>query len=379
MRRFLKGWRFVRPLYSAQRPRSALACLGSAVLCLYACGNTLVNETSDETQCPGGVIGDVTAAPEITIVEASDALGDIFVRGVASNVDAGRARVVLWAKTDIWYVQPFTDQPFTTICSDGTWRNAMHPWDRAVALLVDESYAAGSTRFTHPSEDLGVLSWDEWPEPRPDRTLEFSGYTWHVKRADVPAGPGPNYFWDSEDDVRVDGGDLHLTVNQRDGRWYSTEVFLDRPLGHGVYTFGTTTDMTSLGDHTVAAGFLYETTDREIDVEFSKALIATPDVGQYVVQPYARPGNLRLFPMLDGATTHRIEWREDRIEFTSWNGLGDAPPDSALFIDHWVYTGSDIPPPGDERFRFNVWLFDGIPPATGVGDAFAVRFFRHEP
>jgi hypothetical protein len=50
-------------------------------------------------------------------------------------------RVVIYAKTDIWYVQPFTESPLTTIdpatCS---WESQTHPWDKLAIFLVPRNY-----------------------------------------------------------------------------------------------------------------------------------------------------------------------------------------------------------------------------------------------
>lgn len=33
-------------------------------------------------------------------------------------------------------------------------------------------------------------------------------------------------------------------------------------------------------------------------------------------------------------------------------------------FQHWKYTGSDVPPPGDENFRINLWLFNAGSPSN---------------
>ena len=74
-----------------------------------------------------------------------------------------------------------------------------------VALLADSTYVPGATRTYHPSQDPGVIGWDEFPLPQPDKIITFSGYTWSVKTAEeFKAGPGPNYFSDHEDNVFVE-------------------------------------------------------------------------------------------------------------------------------------------------------------------------------
>jgi hypothetical protein len=286
------------------------------------------------------------------------------------------ARVVLWAKTDQWYVQPFIATPYTHVCADGWWTNTTHPWTRMIALVVDRSYVPGSIRQTHPSGDPGVLAWDEYPSRDPDRVVEFSGYRWKVKNADL-AGPGPNYFSDDDANVRVTSDGLHLRIEPRDGRWYCAEVFSEESLGYGRYTFHVTLPR-RLDFQTVFGAFTYENATREIDVEMSEVL-ATPNNAQYVIQPFTRAGNIQRFSVSPtGDVSHRFVWRSDRIEFTTWTGH-DAEPRAETLVGSWIYTGPDIPPPGGERMRFNLWLFGGRAPRSGLGDEVIVRAFRHEP
>lgn len=314
--------------------------------------------------------------PEIQIVGLQLSHG--VVQGIVECVDPNAVRVVLWAGTDQWYVQPFVNDPYTAVASDGTWRNSTHPWDKMVALLVDSTYIPVSPRHLslHPSSDLGVLAWDEYPSPTANRTIDFSGYSWQVKEANF-AGPGPNYFSKSEANVWVDEAGLHLKIEYRDGRWYCAEVYADQSLGYGEYTFQVGSRIDSLDYRAVFAGFIYDSDAREVDLEFSRAL-ANPDNAQYVVQPYYHPGNILRFPMPSAPfSTHRFVWRSDSIQFTSWAGLEkESQPDSV--IQAWTYTGPDIPPPGGERMRFNLWLFAGKPPLDEEGDEVIVKSFYYQ-
>ena len=319
--------------------------------------------------------GDPSTAPTIEILGLQP--GDQLVRGHVSNVDVNTARVVLYAKTDQWYVQPLTTTPFTEIQSDGSWENSTHPWNRMVALLVDETYVPDNTRTEHPASAAGVLAWDEVPERSADRIIDFSEHSWIVKTGDL-AGPGPNYFSDSPENVWVDADGLHLQIRFRDNRWYCSEVFLPASLGYGLYRFTVTSRIDTLDYHAVFAGFVYEGQDREFDVEFSRVL-AEPNNAQYVVQPYTQPGNIKQFTMPSEAiTSHQFEWRADRIEFLSW--IGDsAVPEQEDIISSWTYTGPNIPPPGGERMRFNLWLFEGQAPVSGLEDEVVIQSFHYSP
>jgi len=336
-----------------------------------ACGKD--DPTGPEDQ--PGIIGDPTQAPEIWIVGLEE--GDNIISGTANNVDTSQVKIVLWAKTDHWYVQPWISNPYTYIQGDGTWESWTHPWWRMLVLIVDSTYYPGAIRDYHPATDPGVLAWDEYPGPSLDRYMDFSGYSWRVKNADM-AGPGPNYFSDSNENVWLDTSGLHLATDYRDNKWYCAEVILDHSLGYGIYTFQLATRVDSLDWNAVFAGFIYESGTREIDIEFS-GLLASPNNAQYVIQPYYHSGNIVRFDMLAvQQSTHRFEWRPNNIVFYSWRGHTENPEaDSLIFA--WTYVGDDIPPPGGELMRFNLWLFGGNPPTSGQADEVIVRSFSYEP
>ncbi len=122
--------------------------------------------------------------------------------------------------------------------------------------------------------------------------------------------------------------------------------------------------------------FLYENLSREIDIEFSQVL-ANPHNAQYVIQPYTVSGNIIRFDMpRSSQTSHRIKWREDYIDFTSWRGFSQNPITDSLIFS-WHYTGPNIPPPGNERLRFNLWLFGGNPPQRRIGDEIVIKSFNY--
>ena len=68
---------------------------------------------------------------------------------VSGIADPQRYKVVLYAFTDTWYVQPLADSPYTSIDPDGTWNNWTHGGRRYAALLVKPSFV--------PSARVGVL------------------------------------------------------------------------------------------------------------------------------------------------------------------------------------------------------------------------------
>jgi hypothetical protein len=61
-------------------------------------------------------------------------------------------QIVLYAHSGVWWIQPLTNQPFTRIQSDSTWKNATHYGTEYAALLVDSGYHPASKLVTLPSE-----------------------------------------------------------------------------------------------------------------------------------------------------------------------------------------------------------------------------------
>jgi hypothetical protein len=334
--------------------------------------------------CSDGVVGDPNAPPSIQIGALPPGGVSGTVTGTVNSVRRGSVRVSVWAHTDRYYPQPLLTAPFACVASDGSWSSFTNPWERVIALLVDDSYAipAGPSPLPssidyHPSTDPGVLAWTEMP---PSRTLSFGGETWWVKdSAPFSTGPGPCVFSPGGENVFVDGdGRLHLKVVRQGNTWTCSEAVLDRARGHGIYTFQVLTTLDKLDAREVFSGFLFESLTREMDIECSPALTGLPNGCQYVVQPFGTPGNRRIFSMPSGPSTHRIFWAGDHVWFLSWRGLKPFPPDSQDVIQSFVYAGQNIPPPGGERMRFNLWL-TAQPPASGAGSEVVVQSFRYCP
>jgi len=342
--------------------------------------------------CHGGFVGDPEAPPAIEILEA----GPGRIAGRANNIDTGQMRVVLWALTNHWYVQPTVAQPHTFICRDGTWQNNTNRWFRMVALLVDpEIYnPAPGTRFDHPAFESGVLAWVQVPLPRAALPLEFSGYLWGVKVAECPFDPGPNRFSESEENVWKDEeGQLHLKIHLEENppscdpsrhRWTASEVYLLEPLGYGEYIFQLASRVDALDRRAVFSPFIYHHPPPvgEFDTEFSRGIgIPAPNNAQYVVQPWSVQGNRFFFVMpTEETSTHRVVWSAEALEFLSWKGLSTYPPDPNDVIAEWTYTNQlYIPVPGRARVRINLWLENGQPPMSGIGDEVIITSFTYQP
>jgi hypothetical protein len=125
-----------------------------------------------------------------------------------------------------------------------------------VANVQGPGDAAGDAYFDAVQfEHLGPPTPEErqWNDFPGGTTLSFGGRTWRVKGPGY-YGPGPNLFCDSGSCVWVDESDqLHMTIKNISGSWYSTEVTLEEELGYGDYVF-TTIGNLGLMDSTAVLG-----------------------------------------------------------------------------------------------------------------------------
>ncbi len=67
-------------------------------------------------------------------------------------------RIVLFARSGDWYVQPFVDRQFTTIQPDSTWRNSTHLGTEYAALLVEPEYIPPSRTGSLPAPGGQVIA-----------------------------------------------------------------------------------------------------------------------------------------------------------------------------------------------------------------------------
>jgi len=103
------------------------------------------------------------ARPEVSLTQVPGPGG-----GPASRGDiAGRViglpnpqdyKILIYAHTDQWFVQPMVVTPLTDIDSDGTWRNWTHLGLEFAALLVVASYEPQPVLDRLPSKSKEVLA-----------------------------------------------------------------------------------------------------------------------------------------------------------------------------------------------------------------------------
>lgn len=339
---------------------------------------------------PQQVAAQCTPKVVITLLPAYGSFEDL--RGTVECADPAAHRIAAYIYVSGWWTKPTFASPTAGIAADGSWvvdittGGADQLATRVAVFLVAAGYTppAMSGGPVLPAAIYDNAAAYLLAERAPKyRTLDFAGYRWRVKASSTPAGPGPNYFSDAEQDVRVDGsGHLHLALAYRNGRWYGTEVVNMLSLGQGVYTYTLRGPVDQLDVHAVFGLFTWddvapEANYREIDVEFSRWGDPAAPNAQYVVQPYQTAGNRHRFSLtLPGPRSrHVVHWRADGIDFrTEVEDPGS--PGVWNSVHAWTYTGASNPAPGLENPRINFWLLDGRAPVNGLPAEVVVEDFE---
>jgi hypothetical protein len=335
------------------------------------------------TACTGG---DPQAQPsiEFTLVPEAAAGGSERTARIAGRVAGARSgsRVVLYAKTDVWWVQPLTAQPFTPVAANGSWDNSTHLGREYAALLVDETFRPAAKVEALPERGGSVLAVASvagigGPTELEPKLLSFSGYEWEVRQTPSDRGGANDYAasnaWTDSD------GFLHLRLSRRDGHWFSAEVILARSLGYGTYAF-TVQDVSSLDPSAVLGMLTWDDAaaaqnHRELDVEISQW--GNPDIpnAQYVLQPYYVPANVSRFSAPPGTLTHSFRWEPGRAAFRTTRG---ANPLARTTVASHEFT-SGVPTPGSERVRINLYYFRYSPQPPGRDVEVVIERFHYLP
>jgi hypothetical protein len=281
------------------------------------------------------------------------------VDAIAGRVQGARPgnRIVLFARSGVWWVQPLADKPFTAIQQDATWKSVTHPGSAYAALLVDSRYHPPLTVNALPEKGGSVLAVATVPgTPRSARrTIQFAGYQWETREAPADYGGARNVF-DPANVWTDQQGFLHLHISRRGNRWVSAELKLARSLGYGSYRF-VVGDVAHLEPATVLALFTWDDfgPPREMDIEISRWGEPQDKNAQFVIQPYVVPANTIRFTTPPGTLTYWIDWQPGRAAFKTFRG-SSASQGTQPIAEH-VFT-SGIPSPGDERVHFNFYVFN---------------------
>lgn len=342
--------------------------------------------TPTKTATPALTPTATPAEPQIAITTIPSYCTHEDIEGIVGGVDPRLYRITLAIYVQGWWTKPYFSQPTVPIRNDSSWSGDITTGGcdacstRIAAFLIPASYSPPLMQSAAeiPQELYNnSLAWvivDRGPE---QRVVRFADYDWIVKRFDCPAGPGPNLFSDKDEDVFVDNeGALHLSIAQHDNQWYSTEVILEENFGYGQYIFQTRGRIDELDPCAVLGQFLWDNfappNYRELDIEYSRwCNEKETNNTQFVVQPYTRSGNLYRFPVAltdnNNELTNVITWRPGRVDFVIYHGHHDmtSPPPEHDVIVSWTYEGPDVPTPGQENPRINLWQMSGQPPVYG--------------
>ena len=249
-----------------------------------------------------------------------------IIEGHVTGAKAGQ-QIVIYAKNDIWWVQPLWSRPFTTIQSDLRWRSFTHLGTDYAAVLVEPGYHPQSKIAALPPEGNGVVAVlpakGSSSPATPLKVIRFSGYDWIVHSGVTDRGGELNAY-DPANAWTDEKGFLHLRMGERDGLWSCAEVSLTRSLGYGTYKF-IVQDSAHLEPSGVLGMFTIDErrgaeTRLELDIELSQWGKPGNKNAQYVVQPYYIPQNIVRFSVPSGLFTHILRWEPDLASFKTVQG-----------------------------------------------------------
>lgn len=305
--------------------------------------------------------GPSTFTVEITRVPPANPGGPAkldYIQGRVRGTVAGE-EIVLYARSGVWWVQPFTDRMYTKVQPDSTWMNATHLGTEYAALLVEPGYRPPTKAVSLPRVGHGVLaealaSGTPGP-PLVTKVIHFSGYDWIARAAGSDRGGEPNAY-DPANAWTDEKGYLHLRMEQNKGTWTCAEVRLTHSLGFGTYRF-VVQDSAHLTPSAVLGMFTFDdlSTDEirnELDIEMSRWGNAAGKNAQYVVQPYYVPENVARFEAPAGVLTHTFRWEPGMVTFRTVRGAEDGP--GAKEVSEHVFT-SGVPNSAGESVHIDLY------------------------
>jgi hypothetical protein len=281
-----------------------------------------------------------------------------IIEGHVDGAHTGQ-QIVLFAKSGagLWWVQPFSDQPFTAIRPDLQWRNSTHLGTEYAALLVEPGYRPPETSDRLPPKGGPVIAVatakGEASRLPASRTLHFSGYEWEIRGVPSNRGGATNTY-DPTNAWTDANGWLHLRIARGLGEWTCAEITLTRSLGYGSYLFDVR-DVSQLDPAAVLGMFTWDDSvadanHREMDTEISQWGDPGGKNAQYVVQPYYVPANVVRFSAPSGRLTFSLRWEPGRVSFSTVRKPGGEPAAEHTFT-------SGVPLPGGEAVHLNLYVF----------------------
>lgn len=343
-------------------PRHYAGALALLSLALQACSQPAIHFTEIPESGPGGAARMETISGRVT--------------GARSG-----QRVVLYAKSGIWWVQPLSSKPFTNIEPDSTFSSPTHLGTDYAALLVDPEFAVAKKTDALPAVGGAVKAIALSPgRPSPiappivPKSIQFSGYDWEVLQ--VPSDSGGVMHANRASNVWTDAeGFLHLRIARERDEWTCAEIALTRGLGYGLYRF-VMRNVPRLEPGTVLGLFTYDPMEagqnhREIDIQLSQWGDPGAKNAQFAIQPYYVPANVFRFDSPGGSLTNSFRWEPARVSFKSHRATKE------LVAEH-VFT-SGIPTPGGERVHLNLYTFGKSRTSQQNGVEVVIEKFEYLP
>ena len=304
--------------------------------------------------------------PGITLTKIPEARagGPEHVTRIAGRTTGARPgqRVVLYAKSGLWWVQPTRNAMFTAIAADQTWQNDTHYGWQYAALLVDAVYQPSRTLLTLPAVSGHVLAkaTSEYvPEKTPEAaTIEFSGYHWVARQTQSDRGGTINDF--NPKNAWVDRqGRLHLRITRGNNRWQCAEIHATRSLGYGTYTF-VMQEVTPVEPAGVMAMYTFdeaalEANHREMNIEISRSGASGGRAAQFTVQPFYIPANVVRYPLRAGPLRYAMRWLPGRVDFTVAPAAPNAPALERTLASQSFTWG--VPSPGKELLYIGLYAY----------------------
>jgi hypothetical protein len=97
--------------------------------------------------------------------QLSDSTGNINGK-ICGVPEIGNLKIVIYARADVWYVQPLIDLPFTDVDGSGNWGNWTHRGDRYAVLVVRPSFNPSPMLNALPSIGGDVVAKGEISAPQ---------------------------------------------------------------------------------------------------------------------------------------------------------------------------------------------------------------------
>jgi hypothetical protein len=220
----------------------------------------------------------------------------------------------------------------------------------------------------------------------PAATLHFAGYDWQVRSR--TGGPGPN-IWDPANAWVDVQGALHLKLSHVGSEWHSVELNSTQRFGFGTYTFDVSGAIDQFDPNVVLGLYTYPPADvgpdktNEIDIEMARWGAAKNPNGNYTVWPVQaglkQASKTYEFKLTGSKSTHQFVWTSRSIAFQSVEGsAGSHAAPYAAWNDQPAEATQYIPQK-PVPLNFNLWLFQGNPPANGQEVEIVITRFTFTP